>query len=180
MEPLLSQKKMPSDDVPRQMTTLLVELLQSGELPKLAIGGAWSGLNNCLWGRPGLGPLAMELGLIELAAEHLRAIGSAADIVSISRGKACVAFVVVWAVYNGVIKNFAGQAERPDLVACVASGLVDICVDVVVAFAAAGVEGLRDTSHGTLGVALAVLSTCRTHPDCEAKIRGSATAIAFA
>ena len=40
VEPILSRKKMPSDDVPRQMLTLLVELLRSGELPELAIGGA--------------------------------------------------------------------------------------------------------------------------------------------
>ena len=40
VEPMVSQKNMPSDDVPRQMLTLLVELLRSGELPELAIGGA--------------------------------------------------------------------------------------------------------------------------------------------
>ena len=125
-EPLLSQKKMPDDDVPRQMVTLLVELLQSGELPELAIGGAWSGVHNCLMGRPGLGPMAMELGVIELAAKHLRAIGSPADIVSISCGKAGRGFAVLYAAYKGPIKGFAGQAERPDLAACVASGLIDM------------------------------------------------------
>ena len=39
-EPLFSQKKMPDDDVPRQMLTLLVDLLRSGELSVLAIDGA--------------------------------------------------------------------------------------------------------------------------------------------
>ena len=60
VEPMISLKKMPSDDVSRQMLTLLVELLRSGELPELAIGGAWGGVNNCLWGRPGLGAAAMH------------------------------------------------------------------------------------------------------------------------
>ena len=88
-EPIVSQKKMPSDDVRRQMQTLLVELLRSGELPELTIGGAWRGVECCVAGRPGLGAAAMELGVIELAAEHLRAIGSPADnMASISRGKA--------------------------------------------------------------------------------------------
>ena len=40
-DPIYSQNKMPGDDVPRQMLTLLVDLLRSGELPELAIGGAW-------------------------------------------------------------------------------------------------------------------------------------------
>ena len=178
-EPLLSQKKMPSDDVPRQMVTLLVELLRSGELPALAIGGAWSGVNNCLTGRPGLASLAMELGLIDLAAEHLRAIGSAADLVSISRGKAGRGIMVLWSFCSGPIKAFAGQAERPDLAACVASGLFDICVEIVVAFAAAGLDGLRDTNHGILVMALVLLAKFGTQPGCEAKIRGAATALGF-
>ena len=131
-EPILSQKKMPSDDVPRQMLTLLVELIRSGELPELLIGGAWKAAESCLMGRPGLAPAAMELGMIELAAEHLRSIGSAAEVVSsISRGKAGRGYVALAAVYS-VPRGFAGQAERPDLGAFVASGLFDICVEVVV------------------------------------------------
>ena len=43
-EPIFSQKKMPSDDAPRQMLSLLVELLRSGELPELALAGAWKGI----------------------------------------------------------------------------------------------------------------------------------------
>ena len=121
----------------------------------------------------------MELGLIELAAEHCRAIGSAADMVSISRGKAGRGFAALWAVYNGPIKAFAGQTERPDLAACVGSSLFDLCVEVVVAFAAAGLEGLRDTNHSMLCVALSLLARFGTQPGCESKIRSAATAIAF-
>ena len=103
----------------------------------------------------------------------------AADLVSISRGKAGKEFAALWAVYTGPIKAFAGQAKRPDLAVCVASGVVDICVDVVVAFAAAGLEGLRDANPGMLCVALGYLSVCGTQPGCETKIRSAATAIAF-
>ena len=48
------------------------------------------------------------------------------------------------------MRGFDGQADRPDLAACVASGLFDICVEIVVVFAAAGLDGLRDTNHGIL------------------------------
>ena len=61
----LGTKKLPSDDVPRQMLPLLVELLRSAELPELAIGGAWFAIICCLTGRPSLGPMAMELGLFD-------------------------------------------------------------------------------------------------------------------
>ena len=174
----MSQQKTPSDDVPRQMLTLLVELLRSGELPELAIGGAWHALFCCLAGRFGLGAAAMELGVIELVADHCRAIGSPADIVSISRGKAGRGFAVIEAAYS-VARLFGGQAERPDLAACVASGLFDTCVEAVVAFAAAGVEGLRDTNHLAVGFALSWLARCGSEPECEAKIRGAATCTGF-
>ena len=86
-DPITSKKLLPSDDVPRQMLVLLVELLRSMELPELAIGGAWMA---CFWlvaARPGLCGTTMELGVVELAVEHLRAIGSPADMVTISRRK---------------------------------------------------------------------------------------------
>jgi hypothetical protein len=178
LDPMMSQQQMPSDDVPRQMLTLLVELLRSGELQGLAIGGAWRSVEGCLTGRPGLGPAAMELGLIDLAAEHCRTVGSAADMVSISRGKGGNAHRAMITVFN-VTTFFAGQAERPDLAACIASGLFDICVEIVVAFAAAGVESLRDTDHIALWSALMILTSAGTQSGCEAKIRGTASALAF-
>eukprot|EP01052_Picozoa_sp_SAG31_P001966 SAG31_NODE_66_length_28567_cov_30.222698_7_plen_413_part_00 len=181
---MVSQQKTPSDDVPRQMLTLLVELLRSGELPELAIGGAWRGLESCLTGRPGLGPTAMNLGLIQLVADQCRHVGTPADVASISRGKVGTAGRATIPVFN-LTTFFAGQAERPDLAACVASGLFDICVKVVAAFAAAGVESLRDTDHIAVFGALTLLVTVTrsvtvgTRPGCEAKIRGIAGALAF-
>jgi len=176
-DPFLS-KTMPSDDVPLQMLTLLLELLKSGELPGLAMGGAWFGILVCLTGYPALCTAALELGLVDLCVQHCRAVGSPSDLVSISRGKAGVGFGAL-GILSPVSKAFAGQATRPDIDASVASSLFDICVATVEAFAAAGADGLCDTHHNTLVFALKVLTTCRAHPECGAKIRGAASALAF-
>jgi hypothetical protein len=178
-DPIISQQKTPSDDVPRQMLTLLVELLRSGELPGLAIAGAWRGIEGCIMGRPGLGPTTMDLGLVDLAAEQCRAIGSPADVVSISRWKVGRAHRAMLPVTQLGMGSFTGQAERPDLAACVASGLFDICLEAVVAFAAAGVEALGDTDHVAVFCSLAIVGSVRAQPGCEAKIRGAASALAF-
>eukprot|EP01046_Picozoa_sp_COSAG06_P001050 COSAG06_NODE_31_length_31488_cov_60.882793_35_plen_433_part_00 len=178
VDPIMSKKLMPSNDVPGQMLKLLVELLRSGELPELAIGGAWMAAWCCLMGRPGVGPLAMELGLIELAAEHVRAIRSLGEVVSISRGRAGRAIGMLWAS-SEVTKAFAGQATRPDLDAMVSSGLFDVCLEIVAAVTAAGVTGLRDTNHEVLYKALNFITSCGHQPGCEAKIRGVGSALGF-
>ena len=171
-EPILSQKKMPSDEVPRQMLTLLVELLRSGELPELALAGAWKGIEQCLTGRPSVGRVAIELGLFDVAVEHFRAIGSPADVVTITCGKAGKGVYLTIAAYL-LTRTFAGQAARPDLAACASSGVFDICIEAVEASAAARVDGLR------ILPALGILVRCRSQPGCEVKIRGAASALAF-
>jgi hypothetical protein len=110
--------------------------------------------------------------------EHLRGIGSPADALSISRGKAGRAHSVTAALYD-LTRAFAGQATRPDLDACVRSGLFEFCLDSVVEFAAAGVEGLQDTDHCMSLVPLGFLPKMAGQPGCEAKIRGVASALAF-
>ena len=122
--------------------------------------------------------MAMELGLFDLAVEDLRAIGSPADVVSISRGKAGRGYALLDASYE-VTRGFAGQKARPDLEAAVSSGLFDLCVEVVVAVASAGVEGFPDTNHTVLYYALNVLSVCSSSAGCEATIRSAATELAF-
>jgi hypothetical protein len=123
--------------------------------------------------------MAIELGLFDLGMEHLRAIGSPADLISISRGKAGRAVRVLNALYE-VTRHFAGQATRPDLDACVRSGLFEFFgLDGIVAFAAAGVEGLRDTDHSAILFALNLLAKLASQPGCEAKVRGAASALAF-
>ena len=177
---ILSKKKTPENDVPRKMLTLLLELLQSNELPEveLAIGGAWYAVRFCLVGRSSLGPVTLECGVVELAVAHLHAIGSPADWISISRGKAGRAQGLLMAVID-IAKCFPGQASRPDLVAYVASGLFDLCIEAVAAFAAAGAEGLRDTHHTVLFFALSIVRDCRAQPGCESKIRSVAGSLGF-
>jgi hypothetical protein len=178
VDPIISQKLMPSDDVPREMLTLLVELLRSGELPELAIGGAGYAAFSCIVGRPGLGLLAMELGLVELTRGHVRAIGSPADAISISRNKAGRLSSMIIGPHE-LTKAFAGQARRPEFEAMLSSGMCDYLVDMVMAFAAAGVEGLQDTDHTAVVTSLVTLSKCGQHPGCEAKVRGVAGALGF-
>jgi hypothetical protein len=177
-EPIISKKKLPEDDVPTKMLTLLLELLKANELPELAIGGAWEGVMYCLVGRPSLGLVALKRGGVELAVTHLKAIGSPADWVSISRGKAARAYTLVHAI-SYIYKAFAGEVSRPDISACVGSGLFDLCIEAIKAVAAAGVESLVDTNHGALYMAMSIVRACRTQPGCEDKIRSASEALAF-
>eukprot|EP01043_Picozoa_sp_COSAG02_P035564 COSAG02_NODE_2555_length_8532_cov_7.259900_5_plen_292_part_00 len=175
-EPILSEKLMPSDDVLQQLLSLLSKLLQSDGLPQLAIYGAWDRMGHCAV-RPRLGQMALDLGLVDLAAEHLRAMGSPADAVSISRGSAGRAMAVL-SFPSHLSKTFAGQQSRPDLEAFVSSGLFDICLQLVEAFASAAVD-VQDTNHSVLYFALSLLTKCSDQPGCEAKVRGVAAALAY-
>jgi hypothetical protein len=162
----------------KMLTLLLLELLKANELPELAIGGAWGGVGNCQVGRPSIGPVALEHGVVELVVEHLKAIGSPADWVSISRGKAGRAYKAVGCITD-TCKAHSGEVPRPDLAACVASGLFDLCLEAIRAVAAAGADGLQDTHHCALYFALSLVRICRAQPGCEEKIRSAADALAF-
>jgi hypothetical protein len=70
---------MPSDDIPRKLLQLLLELIASGELPELAVGGAWHCVEQLLTPRPALAPVALDADICGLAIASLRAVGSAAD-----------------------------------------------------------------------------------------------------
>eukprot|EP01046_Picozoa_sp_COSAG06_P052660 COSAG06_NODE_8903_length_2036_cov_5.176562_2_plen_223_part_00 len=195
---------MPTDDIPHKLVPLLFELISSGELSELAVGGAWHRVDHLLTPRPALGPVALEADICGLAVAGLRAVGPAADWVvslvsslvvcemscvcrddrsallwlqSISRGDAGKGYALL-AVVNWT-KAFTGQPQRLDLEAIVASGLFDECASAVAAVAAAGVEGLQDTHHATLFPSLCVLRNCRGQPGCETKIRRLAPALAF-
>jgi hypothetical protein len=78
-----------------------------------------------------------------------------------------------------ICKVFTGGASRPDLAACVASGLFDLCIAAIKAVAAAGADGLQDTHHGALYVTMGIVRACRAQPGCEGKIRSAADALAF-
>lgn len=177
-DPIVSNKQMPSSEVPRQLLILLVELLRSQHLPDLVINGAWARIPNCILGRPELAHFGIDLGLCELAVEQLRTLGSPTDAVSISRGQAGRAYTVLNSLYQ-VCRAYAGQEARPDLEAFVSSGCFDFCVAIVEAFASAGIDGLLDTHHGVLNASLCNVAICNTQPGCEGKIRSVATALTF-
>jgi hypothetical protein len=69
------------EELPRQLLLLLFELLRSGDLPELVIGGAWTCAMN-LFGystRRALGPVGLESDICGLAVAQLRALGSPDD-----------------------------------------------------------------------------------------------------
>jgi hypothetical protein len=82
---------MPTDDIPHKLVRLLLELIASGELPELAVGGAWAKVQSALLAGPALGPVALEADICQLAVAGLRSVGSAADWVvsSVSSLVAC-------------------------------------------------------------------------------------------
>ena len=77
-------------------------------------------------------------------------------------------------------RAFATAGTRPDLEAIAASGLFEHSLSVVRAFETAGVEMLGDASAAVLHDALCIVRYLRSHPGCEAKIRGLGTGLAFA
>ena len=174
-EPISSKKKLPDDDVPMKMMTLLLELLKSNELPELAISGAWCGIHYCLTGRPSVASAALACGMFELSVAHLHAIGSPADWIGITRGKAGRAYGLL-ALFSDVSRSCVGQESRPDQAACVSSGLFDLCIEAIAAF---GADGLRDTHTGVFYFALSTVRNNRAHPGCEVKIRSVAESLGF-
>ena len=70
---------MPTDDIPHKLVRLLLELIASGELPELAVGGAWQHVSHLVTPRPALGPVALEADICGVAAAGLRTVGPAAD-----------------------------------------------------------------------------------------------------
>eukprot|EP01046_Picozoa_sp_COSAG06_P055669 COSAG06_NODE_10305_length_1715_cov_4.574362_1_plen_172_part_00 len=96
---------------------------------------------------------------------------------SISRSKSRASSIL--SAFTNIPKLFAGQPQRPDLEAIVASGLFEECAAAVAAVGAASTEGVHDTHHATLVCALSLLKHCRQHPGCEARIRSLAPSLAF-
>ena len=70
---------MPTDNIPHKLVLLLFELISSGELAELAVGGAWHRVEHLLTPRPALGPVALEVDMCGLAVASLRTVGPAAD-----------------------------------------------------------------------------------------------------
>ena len=68
-----------------KMLMLSVQLLQSAELPERAVNGVWRTVDLVFQAAVAecsatVGPAALELGVVELAASQLRKLGTAADL----------------------------------------------------------------------------------------------------
>ena len=88
---------MPSDEIPRRMLALLLELMKSGELPDLVVVGAWCCICDvaCMRGSITLARDALESDICGLALDHLRVVGSASDWVVSLRCGACVLHIIM-------------------------------------------------------------------------------------
>ena len=174
-EPLWSKRRMPTDEVPRKLARLLLELLRGDEPPTVA-AGAWHQIKGSIFGRPAVARSVVELGIFDLMSATLRALGPPEVWVSVSRQRSGTALAVLLNVTE-VFKGFAGEAARPDLAAFVQSGLFD---DTLAAIAAVERMGtVEDVSLDTFELVLAQPKYALDQPGCEDKIRSLAHALRF-
>ena len=181
--PIVSAQHCPDDDKPIRMLTLLVDLLRSGELPDLAIGGAGYAMNSCAQGRPDVARAAVELGVIELVSAELLRRGAPLEWLSTAyrpgktiRGISTGCLTAV----SQVISGFSGSEARPDLEALETSGLLDQLLSALNAFVQGGVHGLRTTDVGAVVYGLTILRKSVSRPAVSSLVRSAASAIAFA
>eukprot|EP01043_Picozoa_sp_COSAG02_P051663 COSAG02_NODE_5468_length_4297_cov_3.717008_2_plen_388_part_00 len=181
--PIVSVQRCPDDDKPTTMLTLLVELLRSGELPDLAIGGALLAVQFCISGRPTVARASVELGVFELVAAQLLRSGAPSDLLSTAyrpgktgRGHLYGGFGAV----SNTINGFGDSEARPDLDALVSSGLLDQLVSTLRAFEQSGVESLETTDKSGMVHVLGILRKAIIHPNVQALMRTTGSVIAFA
>ena len=163
-EPMMSKEKLPGDQLPMRMAALLLAQLGSstaGTDPQhhLLPGGAWNGLRMAMYGRPAVCKFVFESGAIDLAARSLRELGSVEDWMHVRQGQVEGAGMTGRAghivhVVNELLKAFAGEQERPDKAAVLASGILDMCIETIVIFRKAGAPGLKTVSSYLYGMSL--------------------------
>ncbi len=162
-------------EVLQRLMTLSLELLRSDELPELAVCGAWQAVFFCLaraTRAPGGAMVAagLDSGLHDVAVACLNRIGRPAQWISISRGSVD-AIRILEAVNRGSRCPDDAKMKQTLHAACVSSGVYDLCIEAVVAFAEAGVDGLLNTNTPAICCSLSLLSACHAHPGCATKIR---------
>jgi hypothetical protein len=181
--PVVSQQKLPDDAQPRALLRLLLERLRSKlqqQSSDAETAALWNGVTFCMMNRPAVGKYGLECGVVELAVSSLRHARGPAGCLSISAGyhspvaaQALNAVGILGKAYSGAVQ------ERKDLVATVASGLVDECLAVVQAFAKRGKEGVPDTHNFLMYGILGRIRDVVGYPGCQAKIRKIPSALAF-
>ncbi len=176
------------------MVRLLLELLRSNKLPKLAVAGVGHcllDLFSCRDQRDLDGEaakVALNGDLFGLVAAQLRSVGPPSQWMMIAHNKGCGNGGGHIILLNGAIsiyKSFVALKERPDLDAMVGSGLFEECAAAVESVAHGGVAGLERNTPDYLGfnIALSTLRICVCAnyelPKCERRIRSMAKALAF-
>jgi hypothetical protein len=166
------------------MAELLLELLQDRralqKLPEVGTGAIMIALANCtrLGKCVAASKLAINRGIFDIGASMLRDIGSPADMISISNSGSSRTYAVLCAL-GFIGRALAGASPKDQHAAYVASGLVDICIQGIQAFADRGAEMLGDCHHWAIYNMLAPLRDTRHLPQCEKKIRSVASALSF-
>ena len=73
---------MPSDDLPRKMISLSLELLGAPQQfsSHVQLAGAWKFVEHCVTGRPALGAVLLDSQVFDLMVTHLHSIGRSAEL----------------------------------------------------------------------------------------------------
>ena len=164
-----------------RLAELLLELLSQPERQSdLVVGGAWSGLVLFSNSRHEIGRhITDSCDFFAIAAMNLRAVGGASEWLSASRGRGRAASIMYCAV--NALKARAGEMERPDAAAFVASGLFNEALAAVRAFEAAGTARVDDTDPGALMMILAALRQyAHLSAEEQTQLRGVASGLTFA
>jgi len=167
------------DDWMVRMMELALGLLREPDLSEMVVTGLFAVTCNLTAGsRPAVCRVALEGGLVDLVASNTRSLGMENALVCGVRSHGTRLGVALCSAVS-LTKAFAGGAVRPDLEACLSSGLIELCHEMLDTFAARGVDGLSDTNGMAVASGLTVLRNCKDVPGCEENIRRQAKALTF-
>lgn len=173
--PLAGKTHLPTDEIPLKLAMLWMELAKAPEqLPAWALPGVWQCLVDCCMSRPAVAKAALELGLIELVVAQLQALGTQTERLSMPGAGGMMQAATT------IVTRQPAETQEAIISSWVSSGFFDECVATVAAFEQRGVEHVHKTYSQVLTVALRTLEQSTKAPGCEAKIRGVASALAFA
>lgn len=173
--PLLGKKHLPTDEMPLKLVTLLMELAKAPEqLSAWVLPGVWQLVADSVMTRIAVGKVLFELGLVELAVAQLHALGTAAERLSTPGAG------VIMQVAMQITLGQPTETQQAITSSWMSSGFFDECIATMAAFEQRGVEQLPNAHSELVYFALSTLEKCTKVPGCEAKIRGVASALAFA
>ena len=171
-----------------RLAKLLSELLsqavpQGGrdQAAELLLGGAWAAMSHMSLGGSEIKRYMIEdCNIFAIAAANLRAAGGASVWLRADRGQYSTTSIL-WLMVITLLKDRAGEADRPDVALFETSGLFVEALAGVRAFEAGGIAGVSSTDPGAF---LLSMATLRQHAHlsaaAQAQLRGVASGLAFA